>query len=142
MEQAAWSFGLLQTQSVFAILFQRYLTDLFQQILLALSQKQNLVLPKVSQFTGGFPATDTALMAPKPSRESRDTTQICPLMLSTRCENPCRNLLDKEPSRGIIATFGPLAQWESRGLLSPWLQVRVLRGSFDPPSAVWQSSAK
>jgi hypothetical protein len=69
MEQSAWGFGLLQSLPVLTILFERHLADLLQQLLLALSQKQDLVLPKVSQFPRGFPATDTALMATKPPKQ-------------------------------------------------------------------------
>ena len=69
MEQAARSFGLLQTPSVLAILFRGHLTDLLQQSFLALSQKQSLVLPKVSQFTGGFPTTDATLMTTQPPKQ-------------------------------------------------------------------------
>jgi hypothetical protein len=69
MEQAAWGFGFLQPPPVLAILCERHLADLLQQIILTLSQEQDLALTKVSQFTSGFPTTDTALMATKSPKQ-------------------------------------------------------------------------
>jgi hypothetical protein len=47
IEQSARRFGLLQSLPVLTILLERHLADLFQKFLLALCQKQDLVLPKV-----------------------------------------------------------------------------------------------
>ena len=46
-----------------SILFQWHLTDLFQQSGFAFRLKENLCLPKVSEFPGGFPSTDAPLSA-------------------------------------------------------------------------------
>jgi hypothetical protein len=44
-----------------SILFQWHLPDLFQQNGFAFRLKENLRLPKVSEFPGGFPSTDEPL---------------------------------------------------------------------------------
>ena len=69
IEQSTRSFGFLQSPSVLTIHLQRDLANLLQQLLFALSQKQNLILSKVSQFASAFSTADTTLMATKPSEQ-------------------------------------------------------------------------
>jgi hypothetical protein len=63
------SFGFSQATSAGLILGQRNLTELLQQLLLRVGQKEDLILSKVPQFASGFTPADTALMAAQPSKQ-------------------------------------------------------------------------
>jgi hypothetical protein len=62
-----FSFG--QAPSAILILVQRNLAELFQQVLFAFGQEQNLALPKIPQFTSGFAPADAALVITKPPKQ-------------------------------------------------------------------------
>ena len=61
--ELAWVFRLAEAGSPDPILLQRHLPDLFQQRGFAFCLKENLGLPKVSEFPGGFTSADAPLSA-------------------------------------------------------------------------------
>jgi hypothetical protein len=63
MKKLTWGLSLSQADATSLICGQRDLTDLLQQVILTFCQEQDLILSKVPQLTGGFAATDAALMA-------------------------------------------------------------------------------
>ena len=63
LDELARVLRLAEAGSPDPILFQRYLPDLFQQSSFAFCLKENLRLPKVSEFLRGFPSTDVPLSA-------------------------------------------------------------------------------
>ena len=63
VDEFARFFGLLQEAPVTLVFIQRHLANLLQQLIPVGGSKQNLVLPKVTQFTGGFASADPALIA-------------------------------------------------------------------------------
>jgi hypothetical protein len=65
MQKATWILGFSQATTALLVFLQRDLPNSLQQFVFAISQKQDLVLSKVSQFAGGLASTDAALMAPQ-----------------------------------------------------------------------------
>lgn len=50
--------------------------------------------------------------------------------ISERVLSRCKSVVDSLPEPG------PVAQWQSRGLIIPWLQVRILSGPYFAPEAM------
>ena len=63
MQKLTWGLSLSQADATGLICGQPGLTDLLQQVVLTFCQEQDLILSEVPQLTGGFAATDAALMA-------------------------------------------------------------------------------